>query len=141
MYVATVGYSSAMSSTHASAIVSTGVGVRSEPVMAAILSVSRLIPIATAADLHIQRDGQVRGIPHPGADDALRGIPLPRRDLDDELVVDLQQDPGRQRLLAELLVDAEQGDLHDVGGAALDRGVQRRPLRVLSQDAIRAGQI
>src|SRR5690606_17445537 len=82
---------------------------------------------------------ELGGAGHLGADDVLGGAPLPRRDLEQQLIVDLQEDARGEALVAQRAVDAEQGDLHDVGGAALDRGVQGRALGVLAQDAVGAG--
>lgn len=55
--------------------------------------------------------------------------------------MDLQQHAGAQSVGDELIVDVQQTELHDVGGAALDRGVQRRALGVLAQHPVEAGEV
>ncbi len=81
---------------------------------------------------------------HPEAQRAARRLPCgcarfpPPRPLRPErprheLVMDLQEHARTQSSACELVVDAEERDLHDVGRAALDRRVERRALRVLSR--------
>ena len=56
-------------------------------------SVPGKIPVAAAADFDIQRYGECRRVSHSLPDDLFSPVPLPRRDLDHEFVVDLQQHP------------------------------------------------
>ena len=50
------------------------------------------------------------------------------RDLEQQLVVDLEQHPRRRARGRQPLGDADHRDLHDVGGRALDRHVDGHPL-------------
>ena len=55
--------------------------------------------------------------------------------------MDLQQQPGGQSRLAQRGVHPDHRHLDDVGGAALDRGVERGPLRGLPELAVAAVQL
>ena len=68
------------------------------------------VPVPAAPDLHVQRNREVRGTRHPDPHDLLDPIPLPRGDLDDEFVVDLQKHARTEALAHQLLMDAEQRD-------------------------------
>ena len=56
-------------------------------------SVPGKIPVAAASYFDIQRYGECRRVSHSLPDDLFSPVPLPRRDLDHEFVVDLQQHP------------------------------------------------
>ena len=55
--------------------------------------------------------------------------------LEDQLVVDLEEHPRLEPSLAEPAVDREHGPLDQVGGRALDHGVDRRPLGQVADPA------
>ena len=56
-------------------------------------SVSGVVPAAAGADRHVEGHGELGGPAHLAADDLLERVALPRRDLEDELVVHLEQHP------------------------------------------------
>src|SRR5512135_3218248 len=86
------------------------------------------------------RDGQGnRQFCHPlhrPLQDPLGPVGLPLRRLDDQFVVNLEDQPRFHPGLAELPVDPDHGHLDQVGGAPLDRGVDRHPLRGLPQHLV-----
>ena len=55
--------------------------------------VSGLVPAAARPDRDVERHEQVGGRAHLLADQGVERVPLPRRHLEDELVVDLEQHP------------------------------------------------
>ena len=65
---------------------------------------------------------------HHLAHDGLRARRLILGSLEDDLVVDLQQDPRGEVLLLQPVVQPHHGDLHDVRRGPLDRGVHGHPL-------------
>ena len=73
------------------------------------------------ADGDVERDGQGRGAAHLLADQGLECLAFAGEDVEDELVVDLEQHPRLQTLGDQTRVDAEHGDLDQVGGRPLDR--------------------
>ncbi len=67
--------------------------------------------------------------------------PLIVGDLDDQLVMHLQQHPRPHVVVPQRTVHAQHRDLDDVGGAALDRRVERHSLGHLPPLPVVAGQI
>src|SRR5512141_3274677 len=86
------------------------------------------------------RDGQGnRQLRHPlhrRLQDPLGPGGFPLRRLDDQFVVDLEDQPRAHPGLAELPVDPDHRHLDQVGGASLDRRVDRHPLRRLPQHLV-----
>ena len=68
--------------------------------------------------------------PHPTSphSPSPRGARPPRRRLEDEFVVDLQDHARAEALGAQPTIDLDHRELHDVGGRALHRVVHRRAL-------------
>ena len=66
---------------------------------------------------------------------------LLRRALGDQLVVDLHQQPGTQALPLQPVMHTHHRQLHDIGGAALHRHIQRHPLAEFPQVEIAALQL
>src|SRR3954470_1297482 len=100
-----------------------------------------VVPGATDAHGDVERDVEVVGAAHLVAHELLDLRLLARGDLQDELVVHLKQQPGPQALLTQAALNAEHGDLDDVGGTALDRRVESHPLRHLAPLAVVAGEV
>src|SRR3989339_1545898 len=86
------------------------------------------------------RDGQGnRQLRHPFhrlLQDPLGSGRLPLRRLDDQFIVNLEDQPRFHPGLAELPVDPYHRHLDQVGGASLDRRVDRHPLRGLPQHLV-----
>ncbi len=61
---------------------------------------------------------------------------LPGRHLDDHLVVHLEDQPARGRPVLEVMVQADQGHLEDVGRQPLDPGVHRLALGRLADPVV-----
>ena len=77
-----------------------------------------LTPGAPSSDSDVQWDRELGRPAHLLLEEALDRLGLSRRDLDEELVVDLQKNAARQGLLAQRAVDIDHGLLDDIGGAA-----------------------
>ena len=90
-------------------------------------SVAGVVPGAADADRDVEGHPQLVGGAHLPAYQGLDGLPLPRRHLEDQLVVHLQQHPAGQPLGRQGPVDAEHRDLDQVRSRALDRGVEGHP--------------
>ena len=91
------------------------------------------------ADLHLdgERDRQRQGALHRLAKDRDQAVDLVARRLDQQLVVHREHQPGPEPAGAQRLVGADHRDLHDVGGRALDRHVDRHPLAGGLERAVR----
>ena len=83
---------------------------------------SGLAPRRTHAYAHGKRNRQLDGVLHFPPDDRLDGLALPRRDFQNELVVDLQQDARAHPL--HRIDHGDHGELDDVRRRSLDRGVE-----------------
>src|ERR1700722_14031915 len=70
-----------------------------------------------------QRDVEVRRPGQGGLGEAEALVLLPRRHLDEALVVDLEHQAAAQLLRLEVAVEAHQGHLEDVRGQSLNAGV------------------
>ena len=81
-----------------------------------------LTPSASPADGNVQRNRELGRLFHLLLEEILDRLGLSGRDLDQELIVDLQKDAAAQCLLAQRTVDVDHGLLDDVGGTALDGG-------------------
>ena len=68
-------------------------------------------------------------------------VVLVGRHLEDHLVVDLEDEPARQALLLERVVERHERHLEDVGGEALDAGVHGLPLARLADAEVRRRQL
>ena len=90
---------------------------------------------------HLERRPQRVGGGHLAPDQGLELLALPRRDLEHELVVHLEQHPRGQPLSAQRAVDAQHRDLDDVGGGTLDRRVERHPLGHLATLPVVGGEV
>src|SRR5207244_11604727 len=66
---------------------------------------------------------------------------LVRRQLEDDLVVDLEDEPAGVAALLERVVETDEGDLEDVGGQPLDAGVHRLALAGLADAVVRRRQL
>ena len=81
-------------------------------------------------------DGRVKTL-HP----RVHGGLLARRDLEDKLVVDLEEEAGAQPARIELSTHLEHRDLDDVRSRPLDRGVEGDPLGDLAPLTVVAREI
>ena len=104
-------------------------------------SVGGLAPGRPAPHRDLQGHGQLHGPPHLVAHDPLDLVGVAGGDLQEELVVDLEQDAGGGARPGQRVGDVDHRLLDDVGRAALDGGVEGRPLGHLAQPAVVAGQI
>src|SRR5512141_862723 len=93
-------------------------------------------PVFTPAYGDGQGNRQLRHPLHRLLQDPLGPVRFPRRRLDDQLVVDLEDQSRFHPGLAELPVDPDHRHLDQVGGAPLDRRVDRHPLRGLPQHLV-----
>ena len=72
---------------------------------------------------------------------AASALDLVARDLEQQLVVDAEEQPGAEALGPDALGDPDHRDLLDVGGRALDRHVDRHPLAGAAQRRVRRPQL
>src|SRR5512143_960941 len=93
-------------------------------------------PVLTPAYRNGQGNRQLRHPLHRRLQDPLGSGRLPLGRLDDQFVVDLEDQPRFHPGLAELPVDPDHRHLDQVGGASLDRRVDRHPLRRLPQHLV-----
>src|SRR5659263_313476 len=93
-------------------------------------------PLLPPAHRDGQGNRQLRHSLHRLLQDPLGAGGLPLRRLDDQFVVNLEDQPGFHPGLAELPVDPDHRHLYQVGGAPLDRRVDRHPLRCLPQHLV-----
>ena len=91
-----------------------------------------LTPGPPSSDSDVQGDRELCGPAHLLLEEVLDRLGLSGRNLDEELVVDLQKNAACQCLLAQRTVDVNHGLLDDIGGAALDGGVEGGPLSHLT---------
>src|SRR2546425_527703 len=85
-------------------------------------------PIPAHAGTYDQRNAQPAGGFHMAFYKLARDRLLRFRDLEHQLVMDLEHHPSAEVSLAERPVDANHRDLDEVGGGALERGIGRRAL-------------
>src|ERR1041385_504047 len=90
-------------------------------------------PVVPHAHIHDQRDLERRGALHVALDQHGHRLDLGPGRLEDELVVDLQQQPARQPLLPERPVEAHHRDLDEIRRGALERGILRLSLAECAQ--------
>src|SRR5512143_1604920 len=93
-------------------------------------------PVLTPAYRNGQGNRQLRHPLHRRLQDPLGSGRLPLRRLDDQFVVNLEDQPRFHPGLAKLPVDPDHRHLDQVGGAPLDRRVDRHPLRRLPQHLV-----
>src|ERR1700722_4108418 len=93
--------------------------------------VRRVRPAQAVSHGHFQWNCQVSGRRHGPGHKLLNLVQLAWRDLEQQLIVDLQQHPRPQSGRRQVAVHRQHGDLDDVGGGALNRGVERHPLGYL----------
>ena len=93
------------------------------------------------AETHLDREGHLQreGALHPVNDQGREVLDLATGGLEDELVVHLQDHAALHA--AHLLVDMHHGDLDDVGGAALDGGVDGDALGALAFVEVARGDL
>ena len=104
-------------------------------------SVRRVEPGPPNTNRDSQWHRQIHGATHRVGDDLTHPLFLPRSDLEDELVVDLQQHTGTKPVLSKSLIGGEHGQLHEVGSCALDRRVEGSTFRHLATLPIRRVEI
>ena len=99
----------------------------------------RLQPVGPRADAHLERDAQlgVDGL-HRRAHEVGDFVEFVQRDVEIEFVMHLQQDLGAKATAAQLLLEAYHSDLDEVGGRALQRGVDGVALGIAAHDGIGA---
>ena len=87
----------------------------------------RLVPIGGGAGVDLEGDGEldggVGGVDHDAADDGDGRLDLRIGDLEDEFVMHLQEHGGVEFCAREGLLHADHGAADNVGGGALDGGV------------------
>ena len=92
----------------------------------------RLVPVVRRARLDRERHGELHGrqrrLLHDAAHHGQRRLDLLLGRLEDEFVMHLQEHLRREARIGERLVHADHGAADDVGGRALDRGVDGGPL-------------
>ena len=100
--------------------------------------VSQSVPtLSVDLQRRVEREGALHHLVGEGGQDGQ----LLLIGLEDELVMDLQQHLRAQAALADGGVHADHGDLHAVGGRALDRHVDRHPLAGGTQRPVARGQL
>ena len=94
------------------------------------------LPGFTPADLHIQRNRQLRCTAHLFHQDTLCSFPFPLCNLKDDLVVHLQEHTGFQVFVAQASVNINHRDFNNVCCSTLNWGVQRGPFSRLTPGAV-----
>src|SRR4051794_36421097 len=100
----------------------TTVAVTASTVLSTLL---RLKPVPADADVHAQRRIEVERSRHLPADYVAGALGLVLRSLEEQLVVDLEHQPGRETGLAERVAAADHRHLDDVRRGPLDDHVDR----------------
>ena len=85
-------------------------------------------PIPASFQINFQRYGQVHHARHLVAHQRLEIIQFLRRAIEDQLIVDLQEHFALPPFGLQPPVDVEHRKFHQISGASLDDGVNRRPL-------------
>ena len=100
-----------------------------------------LAPGAPPPDSDVQGDRELGRPAHLILEEGFDGSGFPGRDLNQEFVVDLKEDAASEPLLIERTVDVDHGLFDDVGRAALDGGVEGRPLGHFTTLTVVAGEV
>src|SRR5271165_7093231 len=85
-------------------------------------------PIRSHAEIHLQRDLELEDVFHLLYDQRLHYIEFGFGDFEHQLVVHLQQHARFEVALAQFLIDANHGQLNEVGGGALQQRVDNGAL-------------
>ena len=85
-------------------------------------------PAFAAADVGFEQHRKLYGVLHLFHQQVFDLLKLVQRRFDNQLVVYLQNQPGRKLLSLQPPVDLDHGNLDDVGSGALNRGVHSDPL-------------
>src|SRR3990170_1865819 len=102
---------------------------------------TRLTPVFPHPCIHLKGDRQGIGSLHFLDYKASHELHLLCRNLKEELIVNLEYHPASQALCLKPSMDPYHGELNDVCGAPLDRGVDRNPLAKLPDAVIAARQL
>ena len=93
------------------------------------------------ADVGDDWDAELGGVLHLVPDEVLHGLALPGDDVEEEFVVDLEGHAGVEAAVADGFVDAQHGDLDEVGGGALQGGVDGGALGEATHVGVARGDI
>lgn len=98
------------------------------------------VPVGAVAGGDFEGDFEGDGVVHFVFDEFFDCGEFAGGDFDDEFVVDLEEDAGFGVGFFEFVVDAEHGDFDDVGGGALDGGVEGGAFGVFAGGAVGGGE-
>jgi len=99
------------------------------------------LPGRADADSHVEGHGERDRRGHLVADEGLDGRLLTGGDLKEEFVVNLDEEARGQAGLGQGVGDVHHGDLDNVCGTALDRGIEGGALGHLAALAVRGAQV
>src|SRR5450756_102592 len=98
-------------------------------------------PVGAHAHLHFERRVHLVGAAHGVAQQGHALLDLGLGALEDELVVHLEDEPRAQLAPGELAAHRHHGHLDDVGGRALEHGVDRQALAQRAQAVVGGAQL
>src|SRR5688500_17123785 len=85
-------------------------------------------PVGPDARVHLERRVEIEGGAHLTDRDLLGALHLPRGPFEEELIVDLEDEPRFESFARKRAMATHHGELDDVRGGSLNDGVDRKPL-------------